>query len=45
MDKFAGVGLKNVFLIWILCIIFTLMFRVIMVKYPVDGLKEVAMAV
>lgn len=45
MDKFAGVGLKNVFLIWILCMIFSLMFKVIMVKYPIEGLKEVALAV
>ena len=44
MDKFAGVGLKNVFLIWIICMIFSLMFKVIMVKYPVDGLTEIAMA-
>lgn len=44
MDKFAGVGLKNVFLIWILCTIFSLMFKVIAVKYPIDGLKEVALA-
>lgn len=45
MEKFAGVGLKNIFLIWICCMMFTLMFRVIAVKYPINGLKEVALAV
>lgn len=45
MEKFAGVGLKNIFLIWVVCTFFTLMFRVLAVKYPIDGLKEVALAV
>lgn len=44
MDKFGGVGLKNIIVIWIMCMILTIMFRVIMVKYPVAGLKEVALA-
>ena len=44
MDKFAGVGLKNIFIIWLVCIIFTLMAKVILVKYPVTGLTEIVVA-
>ena len=45
MDKFAGVGLKNIFIIWIICCFFTLMMRVIAVKYPIEGVKEIALAI
>jgi hypothetical protein len=41
MEKFAGVGLKNIVLIWIMVTLFTLMAKVITVKYPVKGLTEV----
>lgn len=44
MDKFAGVGLKNIFLIWLVCIIFSLMAKVILTKYPVDGLSQIVLA-
>lgn len=43
MDKFAGVGLKNIFLIWLVCMVFSLMAKIILVKYPVDGLTQVVM--
>ena len=43
MDKFAGVGLTNIFLIWLCCIVFSLMAKVILTKYHVDGLSEVVM--
>ncbi len=41
MDKFAGVGLKNLVLIWIVLTIFTLIAKVLTVKYPVKGLTEI----
>lgn len=41
MDKFGGVGLKNIFLIWVCCVFFSLIFKVILTKYPVQGLTEV----
>ena len=44
MDKFGGVGLKNIFLIWLCCIIFSLMAKVILTKYPVDGLSQIVLA-
>jgi hypothetical protein len=41
LDKFAGVGLKNVILIWLLCVVFTVMAKVILAKHPVPGISEV----
>ena len=43
MDKFAGVGLKNIILIWLVCMILSMMAKVILIKYPVDGLTQVVM--
>lgn len=44
MDKFAGVGLINIFLIWLCCIVLSIMAKVILTKYHVDGLSEVVLA-
>lgn len=44
MDKFAGVGMVNLLLIWIMCIMFTLVAKVVLVKYPVKGLTEIITA-
>lgn len=41
MDKFAGVGLGNIFLIWLCTIAFGVIAKVIFTKYHVDGLSEV----
>lgn len=41
MDKFAGVGLKNILIIWLCCVIFSLMAKVILIKYPISGLSEI----
>lgn len=40
MDKFAGVGLKNIVVIWLFVMILNVMAKVIITKYPVNGLKE-----
>ncbi len=44
MDKFAGVGLKNIFLIWLVCIVFSVVAKIVVTKYPVTGLTEVVLA-
>lgn len=41
MDKFAGVGLKNVLIIWLLCTVITVIVKVIVTKYPIPGVSEV----
>ena len=41
MDKFAGVGLKNIFLIWMCCVLLSLMAKVLLIQYPVTGLSEI----
>lgn len=41
MDKFAGVGLGNIFIIWLCCVAFSVVAKVIAAKYPVKGLSEV----
>ena len=43
VEKFAGVGLKNIFLIWLVCMVFSLMAKVIVAKYPIDGLTQIVM--
>lgn len=43
MDKFAGVGLKNIFLIWLVCIVFSVIAKIVVTKYPVTGLTEVVL--
>lgn len=43
-EKFAGVGLKNIFIIWLVGIIFTLMAKIILVKYPIEGLTPLVVA-
>lgn len=45
MDKFAGVGLKNILLIWLMVMVLTVMAKVVLTKYPVKGLSEVVHAV
>jgi hypothetical protein len=44
-DKFAGLGLKNVLLLWMIFIVLTVMAKVIFVKYPVPGVSDVVGAV
>lgn len=43
MEKFAGVGLGNIFVIWLVCMLFTLIAKIIAGKYPVPGVAEVIM--
>jgi hypothetical protein len=43
--KFAGVGMKNLIVLWLIIIMFTVMAKVIFTKYPVPGLSEVVQAV
>lgn len=43
MDKFAGVGLKNIFLIWLCCMILSLIAKVILTKNPIEGLSQVVL--
>lgn len=40
MDKFAGVGLKNIFLIWLVCMVLSLVAKVIVTKYPIEGISQ-----
>lgn len=44
MDKFAGVGLVNIFIIWLCCMAFSVMAKVIAAKYPVNGLSQIVLA-
>lgn len=41
MDKFAGVGLVNIFIIWLCCIAFSVIAKVIVTKYPIEGVSQV----
>lgn len=43
--KFAGIGLKNILVIWLIIIILTVMAKVIFTKYQVPGVSEVVQAV
>jgi hypothetical protein len=40
MDRFAGVGMRNVILISILTMILIVMAKVIFNKYPVQGVSD-----
>ncbi|HBG1660055.1 hypothetical protein KWT13_19285 [Clostridioides difficile] len=44
MDKFAGIGFINIVLIWLVCSLLSLMFKVIFTKYEVEGLSQVVRA-
>lgn len=44
MDKFLGVGLKNAFGLWCLFMVFSLIAKVLVTKYPIDGVSEVVRA-
>jgi hypothetical protein len=44
-DKLAGVGLQNIFVLWILLLLMTVAAKVIVTKYPVKGLSEIIQAV
>lgn len=44
-DKLAGVGLQNIFVLWILLMLMTVAAKVIITKYPVKGLSEIIQAV
>lgn len=41
MDRFAGVGLRNVLLISIMTMLFIVMAKVIFAKYEIKGVSEV----
>jgi len=43
--KFAGVGLKNILVLWMLFVLLTVMAKAILTKHPVRGLSEVVQAV
>lgn len=45
MERFAGVGLRNVLLISIMTMLFIVMFKVIFNKYQVDGVSQIVNAV
>ena len=44
MDKFLGIGLKNAFGLWCLFMVFSIVAKVIVTKYPIDGVSEVVRA-
>jgi hypothetical protein len=43
--KFAGIGLKNILVIWLLIIVLTVMAKVVFTKHHVPGVSEVVQAV
>lgn len=45
MNKFGGLGLKNLVVVALFVMIFIVMMKVITNKYDIPGLKEVASAV
>ena len=42
--KFLGVGLINAFGLWCLFVLFSVVAKVIVTKYPVNGVSEVVLA-
>ena len=44
MDKFLGVGLANAFGLWCLFMVFSIVEKVIVTKYPIEGISEVVRA-
>ena len=42
--KFLGVGITNAFGLWLLFIVFSIIFKVILTKYPVEGLSDIVIA-
>lgn len=45
MERFAGVGMRNVITIAIMTMILIVMFKVILNKYPVSGVSDLVNAV
>ena len=45
MDKFAGLGLKNMLIISLFTILLIVMLKTILVKHPVEGLSQFVAAV
>jgi hypothetical protein len=45
MDRFAGVGMRNVILIAIMTMILIVMFKVVFNKYQVTGVSDLVNAV
>ena len=45
MDKFAGVGIQNVLVIWLCCMLFSLIAKTIVLKYDLpDSVQAVVTA-
>jgi hypothetical protein len=45
LEKFAGVGLKNVVVIGLMTIIMIVVLKVVLTKHPVKGVTEIISAV
>ena len=45
MERFAGVGMRNVLLISIMTMILIVLFKVVFVKYPVSGVTDMVNAI
>lgn len=45
MDKFLGIGLKKALALWLFFIILTVMAKVILTKYHINGLSEIMQSV
>jgi hypothetical protein len=43
-EKLGGVGLQNIFVIWILVLLMTVAAKVIFTRYNVPGLSEIVQA-
>ena len=42
--KLLGVGITNAFGLWLLFMVFSIIFKVILIKYPVEGLTDIVIA-
>jgi hypothetical protein len=45
MEKFAGLGLKNVLVLWVIFIVLTVMAKTVLTKHHVSGLSEFVQSV
>lgn len=40
-ERFLGLGLRNIFLLWIIIVLLTVGAKVVFTKYPVKGVTEI----
>jgi hypothetical protein len=40
LEKFAGLGFKNIIIVWLLIMVLTVIAKVVLTKHPVKGVSE-----